>query len=335
MPSWQKLLVYLAGFLIGCVLVALLPIGERPPPRAHSWHAQTAPDGYYPFAFTDDLGRRHRLERQPRHLVSLAPSITAMLFAMGMGDHLVAVTRWCDWPDEARALRDAGAQIGDIDQPSRELLAKYRPDLVLGSDLTPASQYPLIEQAARAPAIALRHGSLEDIYDDIAALGRILGVPGHALALLGRLRTEEARIDALVEAHAAAVKPRVLLLLDIEADFLPGWSPGADTGPDTLIAKAHGANITRAFGQSWGQLSFEGLLAADPQVILLQDGGTPETRARLRATVARLPAHPLWGRLAAVQAGRIHYIDPGVLSVPGPRTVELYATIAQAIWREP
>jgi iron complex transport system substrate-binding protein len=181
MNRQQKILTYLVGFVLGCLILFAIPRQDRDKPKEHPWHAQTAPDGYYPIEITDDYGRTVRLERQPRHFISLAPSITEILFAMDMGDHLMAVTQWCTWPEEAKALRDAGAHVGSIDQPNRETIAAYRPDLIIGTELTPPEIFGAIENPPRTVAMALRHQSMEDILEDVKQIGMVTGVPGKAL----------------------------------------------------------------------------------------------------------------------------------------------------------
>lgn len=334
MSGRDKVLTYLVGFGIGCVILMLLPRGEKQPDQ-HPWHKQTAPDGTYPMEVTDDLGRTVVLERQPRHFISLAPSVTEMLFAMDMGDHLRAVTQWCAWPEEARALRDAGAQIGSMDQPNRELIAAYRPDLVIGTDFTPPEIYAAIQNPPRLSALCLKHDSMEDILKDIRTLGKVTGVPGHALRLINRLQAERAAVEARLAPHRDEPRPRVLFLLSIEEGGQPGWAPGGNTWIGELIEASHADNIAARLSQSWGEISMEALLQLDPQILLVRAAETPQAQDLLEQRLAALRQHPVWKQVSAVRNGRIHVLPHGPLNIPGPRVMQAYGAVADAIWAAP
>ena len=255
-----------------------------------------------------------------------------MLFAMDMGDHLMAVTRWCSYPEEAKALRDAGAQVGSIDQPDREMLAAYRPDLIIGTDLTPPEIYAAIENPPRTVAVALSHNSMADILEDIKTIGEITGVHGKALKLVQRLRREQTVVEEQVAARAHEPARRVLFLLSIGADLQPGWAPGRDAWVSDLIESAHGVNVASELGTAWGEVSFEALLTLDPEVLIIREGESSAEQARLQEIISRLPDHPVWQQVAAVREGRIKIVPHGPLNIPGPRIMEAYAAIAGAIW---
>ena len=220
MTKGQKVLTYFFGFVFGCVILMFIP-RDTSRRSEHPWHAQTAPEGTYPMTLVDDLGRTVTIEKQPRYFVSLAPSITEILFAMGMGDHLLAVTQWCAYPPEARKLRDSGAQVGSIDKPDREAIAAYRPDLIIGTDFTSPEVYSALENPPRTMAIALSHGSMEDVVVDIATIGKAIGVPGKALALISDLEEKRRAVEKELEPHMQGPEKKVLFLLSIEDDGQP------------------------------------------------------------------------------------------------------------------
>ena len=326
-----KIITYAAGFALGCLILAVIP-REQSQPKRHPWHEQTAPDGTYPMEVVDDMGRTVSIASQPRHFISLAPSITEILYAMDMGDHLMAVTQWCTYPEDAKALRDAGAQIGSIDQPDRETIAAYRPDLIIGTDLTPPEIYAAISNPPRSVAVALRHDSMEDILGDIAFIGKITGVPGKALRLIGRLKEQRAAVEASLAPHRLEPPKRVLFLLSIEDGLGAGWSPGKGTWVGNLIEAAHAENLASVLGKSWGEISFEALLSLDPEILLVRDGETPQASELLRQRIGMLSSHPVWSQVKAVRDNRVHIIPHGPLNIPGPRVMEAYASIAKAVW---
>jgi iron complex transport system substrate-binding protein len=331
MKRSDKVLTYAVGFALGCVILAMIPRGD-PQPKRHPWHEQTALKGTYPMEVTDDAGRTVQFEKQPRHFISLAPSITEILFAMDMGDHLMAVTRWCAYPEEAAALRDAGAQVGNLDTPNQPMIAEYRPDLIIGTEMTPVEVYADLENPPGTVALSLKHEGMEDVINDIRMIGKVTGVPGKALKLAQELGSERQSVEAMLDAYQDLPRKRVLFLLSIDPDGAPGWSPGQGSWVDDLLTKAHAVNVTASLGGGWGQLRLEDLTKLDPDVILLRDSSTQTGQASLRERVASLSQQATWQDLTAVRTGRIHILPHGPLNVPGPRIVQAYRSIAEAIW---
>ena len=121
-------------------------------------------------------------------------------------------------------------------------------------------------------------------------------------------------------------------MLSIEEDLQPGWAPGRDSWVTDLIEAAHAINVAAEIGKAWGQVSFEALLALDPEVILIRDGETPAEKALLRERISQLAGHPVWSKVTAVRENRVHILDHGPLNIPGPRIMEAYREIAEAIW---
>ena len=331
MTRSNKVLAYATGFLLGLLVLSLIP-REKEQPRRHPWHAQTAPEGTYPMVLQDDLGRSVRLEKQPRHFISLAPSVTELLFAMDMGDHLMAVTRWCDFPEEARKLRDAGAQVGAMDQPDRELIATYAPDLIIGTDLTPPEVYATLEKPPRTMALVLRQESMEDVIGDIALIGKAAGVPGKAVNLIGRLKAHQASVRERLSPFLGLPERRVLFLLSIEANAMPGWSPGKNTWVNDLLEQSHAVNLAAGMGLSWGEISPEALVSLNPEVVLVRDADTVAGKSLLRERLGELPQHPVWSKVSAVREGRVHILPHGPLNIPGPRIMEAYEAVAGSVW---
>jgi iron complex transport system substrate-binding protein len=332
MTKGRKVLVYLTGFAIGCAILMMMPREDRAGKR-HPWHDQTAPEGTYPLEVVDDLGRTVRFEKQPRHFISLAPSLTEILFAMEMGDHLMAVTQWCRHPAEANALRQAGAQVGRIDQPDLEMITAYRPDLILGTSLTAPETYRRLDSPPRTVSLVLNQTGMDDIIRDVQTVGIATGVPDRAHRLIKKLRGEKQAVESRLAPHTTGPPRKVLFLLSIQNLNRPGWAPGRGTYLDGLITAAHAENVTAEIGSEWGEVSLEALLLLNPEVILLREGESPEEQRRMEETVASLADHPVWSQVEAVRNQRLHWIPNGPVSIPGPRVTEAYAHIAEAIWQ--
>ncbi|MCD8483249.1 MAG: ABC transporter substrate-binding protein [Verrucomicrobia bacterium] len=264
----------------------------------------------------------------------MAPSITEILFAMNMGDHLMAVTDFCDYPEEARVLRSAGRTIGRMDQPDFEQFAVLRPDLILATDLTPPDVIARLHQPPRIQVAGLRHASLEGLFAEIAFLGRITGVPSLAAGLLRDLRARRSAVESAIRALNPQTHRSAILLLGIEDDLQPGWSPGANTWPDDLLSIAQTENLARQLGQSWGQVSFEALLKFDPEVIIVGVGASSADQQRFQQQLLAMQTHPVWRRLQAVRTNRVHAIPSEDLNIPGPRMLTVLEAIAETVWPE-
>jgi ABC-type Fe3+-hydroxamate transport system substrate-binding protein len=142
-------------------------------------------------------------------------------------------------------------------------------------------------------------------------------------------------VETLLEPYRNQPPKRVLFLLSVEDGGQPGWTPGKDAWVTSLIESAHAVNTASELGKAWGDLSLEALLSLDPEVLLIREAETPAEQAKLQAVVDALPGHPVWKQVRAIQDGRIHWIPYGPLSIPGPRIMQAYASIAEAVWARP
>lgn len=323
MTGRGKVMTYLVGFVLGCGVLMWLPRPEgKRDERVERWRGQTAPVGYYPLQHEDVYGREVLFERQPRWVVSLAPSVTEILFAMEMGDHLSGVTDFCRYPPAALSL----PKVGRMDTPNMELLLAAHPQLVLGTALTPRNVFDRLGGQGIA-AVALSHENLEGLFADIGTMGRLLGVPGHSLRLVTRLREELGALDEEVAVWRDGKKRRVLFIYGFDGLH----SAGKGTWPGDLIERAGGVNLADEALSSWPSLNEEAVVAADPEVILVawRDGRRDE---RFEAEVARWKTSAVWQGVSAVRENRVVALAKDPLAIPGPRVVEAYGLVARGIW---
>jgi len=219
-----------------------------------------------------------------------------------------------------------------MDQPDRETIAAYRPDLIIGTDLTPPDIYAAIESPPRTVALALRHDGIDDVLRDIATIGKVMGVPGPAVRLINKLKTERDEVDKRLSNYRNLPAKRVLFLLSIEASGQPGWAPGKNTWVNELMVEANCKNVASDLGKAWGEVSYEALLSLDPEVVLVRDGESESSRSQIRNIVDSLGTHPVWRQVDAVRNNRVHILPHGPLNIPGPRMVDAYRLIAEAVW---
>jgi len=270
----------------------------------------------FPVTIIDDLGRSVRVEKLPQRIVSTAPSNTEILFALGLNDRIVAVTDFCDYPEEARAKPKIGGM-----KPSVEKIVSFAPDLVVASTINPQDLIQQLE-SSKIPVVIWGPKDFAGIMRNIEQTGVITGTAERAKRITAGMKD---RIDAVAaKARQATAQPRVFFEVDATDPSKP-FTAGPGSFVDAMITLAGGQNIAAGASSQWPQLSLEELVKADPEIIILSDyayGVTPESVAR----------RPGWANLSAVKRGAIKPIeDPNIVVRPGPRIVDGLELLARFI----
>jgi iron complex transport system substrate-binding protein len=246
---------------------------------------------------TDELGRSVHVPAQPQRIVSLAPSVTEILFALGAGDRVVGVTSYCDYPPEAREK----PPVGDTLKPSVEKIVALKADLVIISTASQVeASFRKLEELG-IPVYVSNPRSIDGVIESIDKVGELIDVRERAHQLTDELRRRIATIESRV---ADAARPSVLVILGTE----PLITAGAGSFINDLINRAGGHSISAEEKADYPQYSIETVVARQPEIILLQAGGN-ELTPRLRQTPA--------GR-----SNRVYHIDDDLLLRPGPRIVD-------------
>lgn len=251
-------------------------------------------------------------------VVSLAPSTTETLYALGLGDRLVGVCEFCEYPPEARAK----PRMGGYYTPNFEVLSETRPDLVI---LLP-EHGPIRDRLRdlRLPMLEVDHRTVTGILDSLLAIGRACGVPERAVALRGEL---EARMEKLKEAAKGRRRPRVLLSVGRamnEGSALRIATCGRGGFYDELLEMVGAVNAYEG-RVPYPALSPEGVLALKPDIILeimpdLKEKGVSE-EALLKD----------WAAIPGVAGMRVKVIARDYAVIPGPRFVRLLEDLAEAV----
>jgi iron complex transport system substrate-binding protein len=250
-------------------------------------------------------------------IVSIAPSTTEAVFAIGAGTLLVGRSKYCDYPPEAARL----PVVGGYADPSIEAIVALKPTLIIGAR-GPAG--PALEQALADRGLATyfpETESLAQIEAMLGELGRRVHAEKGASEVIARIR---AKRDAVAAAVAGLPRPRVVLLFDAA----PIVAAGPGGFPDELIRVAGGENvITR--GGAYPTINIEHLLALDPDVIL--DGMGDEADAQGSPQVGVPRDGPGWRELRAVKTDSVRRLQTYTVLRPGPRIGDALVTIARAI----
>ncbi|QYK51155.1 MAG: ABC transporter substrate-binding protein [Anaerolineales bacterium] len=266
-------------------------------------------------SLTDDLGREVTLEAPAARVVSMAPSNTELLFAVGAGDQVVGRDPYSNFPEEAFDITDIGDTYASL---NTELILSLEPDLVLAAGITPPEQVDQLEQLGITVYWLGNPTDLEGLYRNLETVGILTGNEQEALAAIDDL---SARAEAVLEKVATVTeRPTVFYEVDGQTDPSAPFTAGGGTFIDLIINLAGGANIV---GSQEGYIAYsiEDLLVADPSVILLGDFAWG-------ATVESVAARAGWGALSAVTNDRVYPFNDDHMSRPGPRLVNALEELA-------
>jgi len=266
---------------------------------------------------TDDAGTVVTLNATPVRIVSLAPSNTEILAALGLLDRVVGVTDVCDYPPEVKNI----TRIGGYSAISTEKVAAVRPDLVIASDITPRETVNrLRELGLNVVIIAPRN--IDDVLRDIRLVGTLTGKEEVAGPLATNL---SARLATVGPGSLSASRPSVAHVVWHD----PLYVSGNDTLQDDVIVHAGGRNVF-ADRSGWGTVSLEEFLLKNPDVILVNGGGgmdASENDVILKAFMT----NPQYASLSAVKNNRVFAIDSDIISRSGPRIVDATEQVARII----
>jgi len=274
--------------LVGCAKPAEKPAAEAPKPAAS-----------FPVTITDDASRTVTIKTEPKRIVSLAPANTEIAFALGLGDRVVGVTTYDDYPAEVTKI----TKVGDFASPNIEAIAAAKPDLVLATTGVQADVLARLEGLG-AVVVAIDPQTLEGVYTDIGRVGKVTGAAEKAAALVDTMKADVAAVQKSVEGT-----PAVSAFIEIGQN--PLYTAGPGTLLDELIVLGGGKNVVTQAG--WVAYSTEQLIKADPQVYLATKGSSSDP--------ASVEKRAGYAGLSAVKNGRIVILDDNLVSRPGPRLV--------------
>lgn len=267
----------------------------------------------------DGLGRTITIAATPQRIVSLAPSNTEYLFALGAGDLVVGRDSFSDYPEAATAIADIGGGWGELDI---ETILTLEADLVLAADITAPEQIQALEDVGFIVFAVANPNNLSEMLETVRLIAQITGHTNEAKTLIAELSDRITAIEDKIS--QAETTPLIFYELDATDPNAP-WTAGPGTFIETLITQAGGANIGSNLEGAWAQISIEALIVGDPAIIILGDatwgGVTPEAVA----------ARAGWETLSAVQNEQIFTINDNLISRPGPRMVDGLEALAQLI----
>ncbi len=258
---------------------------------------------YKIFIGKDALKNEVVLYSEPKRIVSLAPNLTEILFAIGAGSRVVGVSNYSDYPKAALEK----PKVGGFFNPSIEKIFALNPDLVLVARGTPFSVINKLKSLHIQVFTSDPH-TIKDIYDLILTVGKLTGNVKESLQVVQKMRSIESSIVAKVSKIPLSKRKKVY----VEIWNSPKMSIGKGTFIDALIKEAGGVNIAENAKGSWPIMSDEAIIKANPDVIVVLYKGS----------VDAIKSRPGWSNITAVKNNAIYVLNPDIFERPGPRIVQ-------------
>jgi iron complex transport system substrate-binding protein len=266
--------------------------------------------------FTDGLGREIKLDGPAQRVVSLAPSNTEILFAIGAGAQVVGRDEFSDYPSEAASMESVGGSMG---QYSAEAIVALKPDLVLAAEINSPELVKQLEDLGLTVYYLKNPVTLEGMYDNLGIVGQLTG--HDVTELVDSLKARVAAVDEKIMTPSSVIS----VFYEIDAsDASKPFTYGAGTFGDLLIARAGGSNIAGSLTDAYPQMSLEQLIVANPTVIILGD-------SMWGVTIESVKQRAGWDYLGAVQNGLVFPFDDNLISRPGPRLVDGLEQLAKLL----
>lgn len=264
---------------------------------------------------SDESGRTISVPVTATRYISLAPSLTEIVYAIGAGDGLVGRTSYCNYPAEAQKVE----AVGDTLKPSIERIIALRPQIVFVSTASQLEAFTSELEAHHIAVYVTDSHDLDGVFHSIDRLGDVLGKRANADELLKQLR---ARVSVVEEAVKSQPPIRVFYQVSDE----PLYTIGRDAFITDLIKRAGGVSVTADVPGAWPKYSAESALAAKPEAIVLPTGGSMgNANSDVASALKRSPA---------VANGHVYKINDDHLSRPGPRAIDGLEELAHALHPE-
>ena len=278
--------------------------------------ATKAPAKVPSMTYTDSLGREITLKETPQRIVSLAPSNTEILFAVGAGAQVIGRDEFSDYPSESASIESIGGSFGEYNV---EAILALEPDLILAAEINTPELVQQLEDLDLTVYYLGNPTILEEMYANLETVGNLTG---HDVTEL--VDSLKARV-AVVDEKIMPLSSRIPVFYEIDAtDPTKPWTYGPGTFGDLLINRAGGYNVGSIASDPYPQISIEQVVAANPSVIILGD-------SMWGVTAEAVKTRPGWETIPAVQSDSIFPFDDNLVSRPGPRLVDGLEQLAKLL----
>lgn len=272
----------------------------------------------YPLTVTDAFGTEFTFESAPQRIVSLAPSETEGLFALGLDEQVVGVSDNDDYPE---AVKDK-ARMGGF-EVNVEAVVAAQPDIVLAGNLVGEETVKSLTDLG-LKVFRSNPKTIEEVMDNIKTVGQITDHQKEASEVTGQMKAELDKVTEAVQAVPADQKKQVYI------EFSPGWTVGKGEFMDEMITLAGGVNVASDI-TGWSEINEENIIKANPDVILYAKSVVDENNRTLADIIKQRGG---WDQITAIKEDRIVALEDNLLSRPGPRVTQGLTEVAKAIYPE-
>ncbi len=280
--------------------------------------ATVAPE---PIKLTDGLSRTIELAAPAQRILSLAPSNTEILFALGAGPQMIGRDELSDYPAAAKSVTSIGSVF---DKLNTEAIVALKPDLVLAAEINTPEQVKALEDLKLTVYWLPNPKKFEDLYTNLEVVGKLAGRSAEAAKLNESIK---ARYDAVTQKISAAQENPVVFYEIDGTDPTKPWTAGPGSFIDAMLTLAGGKNAGARLKDPFAQISSEELVAQNPAVILLGD-------APYGVTVESVGQRAGWKAINAVKNNAVYTFDDNLVSRPGPRLIDGLETLAKLLHPE-
>jgi iron complex transport system substrate-binding protein len=282
-----------------------------------------------PISVVDDVGRNVTITSYPpERIVSLAPSCTEILFALGLGHKVVGVDEYSDYPPEVVERVETGnlTIVGSFAEISVETVVGLKPDLILATGGVQRTVVENLEGLGQTVVVLYPYGrGFEGTLADISLVGKATGQIDAAETLVDEMKR---RAQEIVDKTKNAPRPRVYVEYFFDGGY---WSYGGGSDVNELIFMAGGINVFAGFASAYLSTSTEEILKANPEVIIISKGAMAISCGLTPEEIKRRPG---WDKIYAVQNDQVYEIEESILVRPGPRVVDALEALAKLLHPE-
>jgi len=311
----KKLRAIMTIFIIAALGLSFAGCQQTKTPASSTGVETKSGSTTYPLTITDDSGTSVTIDKEPQKIVSLSPSATEIVFAVGAGSKLVGRTDYCNYPEEALAV----TSIGSFNSPNLEKIIELAPDVVVSSDLVSDEMSQQL-QANGTKVVVFDSRNIDGVLNNIIQAGEITNTNDKATEVVEKMEVDR---QALVD-KAKTVATQKSVFIDIGKFYSAG--PGSTL--DSMLTDLNAKNIAADAASQWTQLSTEEIIADNPDVYI-----------SLYTKPEEVKATPGFDKINAIINNQLIYVEYGtpesdMIQRPGPRIIEGMALIAKGIYPE-
>lgn len=271
----------------------------------------------FPITVSDDTGRSLTIDKKPEKIVSLAPSNTEILYALGLGGKVVGNTEYCDYPEEAKDVE----KVGGFSDPNIEKIVSLEPDLVLGA--TMHEKHVADMEKLGLKVVLINATNIDGVMKDVELVGQITGQTQEAETVVSDMQEKVSGVQTALKDLADDKKVKVFYLMWDD----PITTVGSNTLISDVLITAGGVNVAADAEQDYPNYSLEVLVTKNPDAIVYTKMGSgtglnPDT----------IKSKSGWEAISAVKNDRIYSIDDNLMSRPGPRIVDGLIETAKVLY---